>query len=84
MVDSNRIEGATEDAVGTLQDGMGGLLGDGASQARGKVKQVAGQAQGYYGEALDTVRDVTADQPLVALLAATGLGFLLGAIVARR
>ena len=84
MVDSNRIEGAAEDTVGKLQDGMGGLLGDGASQAKGKAKQVAGQAQGYYGEALDTIRDVTADQPLVALIAATGLGFLLGAIVARR
>ncbi len=84
MVDSNRIEGAAEDTVGKLQDGMGGLLGDGATQARGKAKQVAGQAQGFYGEALDTIRDITADQPVVALVAATGLGFLLGAIVSRR
>ncbi len=84
MVDSNRIEGAAEDTIGKLQDGMGGLLGDGATQARGKAKQVAGQAQGFYGEALDTIRDITADQPVVALVAATGLGFLLGAIVSRR
>ena len=84
MVDTNRIEGAAEDTVGKLQDGMGGLLGDGASQARGKVKQVAGQAQGFYGESLDTVRDVAADQPLVAIAAASLVGFVLGALFARR
>ncbi len=84
MVDTNRIEGAAEDAIGKVQDGMGGLLGDGAAQARGKAKQVAGQAQGYYGETLDTVRDLTADQPLVAILISTLLGFVLGALFARR
>lgn len=84
MVDTNRIEGAAEDTVGKVQDGMGGLLGDGAAQARGKARQVAGQAQGYYGETLDTVRDLTADQPLVALLISTVLGFVLGALFARR
>ena len=84
MVDSNRIEGAAEDAVGKVQDGMGGLLGDGAAQARGKAKQVAGQAQGFYGEALDTARDFTADQPLIAILVASLLGFIVGGIFARR
>ena len=84
MVDSNRIQGAAEDVVGKVQDGMGGLLGDTATQAKGKAREFAGQAQGYYGEALDTVRDVTSDQPLVAILAATGIGFLLGALIARR
>ena len=84
MVDKNRIEGAAEETVGKLQDGMGGLLGDGASQAKGKARQVAGQAQGYYGETLDTLRDLTADQPVLALLAASLLGFILGAVFARR
>ncbi len=84
MVDSNRIEGAAEDTVGKLQDGMGGLLGDGATQAKGKARQVAGQAQSYYGETLDTLRDLTADQPVVALLAASGIGFVLGALFSRR
>ena len=84
MIDSNRIEGATEDVVGKVQDGMGGLLGDGATQAKGKARQAAGEAQGYYGETLDTLRDLTADQPVVALLAATGLGFVIGALFARR
>ncbi len=84
MVDTNRLEGAAEDTVGKLQDGMGGLLGDTATQAKGKAKQFAGQAQGYYGETLDTVRDLTSDQPLVAVAAAVGVGFILGALLARR
>ncbi len=84
MVDTNRIEGAAEDAVGKVQDGMGGLLGDGAAQAKGKAKQVAGQAQGYYGETLDTVRDFTADQPLVVILVASLIGFIGGALFSRR
>ena len=84
MVDANEIKGAAEDTVGKLQDGMGGLLGDTATQAKGKAKQFAGQAQGYYGDTLDTVRDVTSDQPLIAIAVATGLGFVLGALIARR
>lgn len=84
MVDTNRIEGAAKDTVGKLQDGMGGLLGDSATQAKGKVKQVAGQAQGYYGDTLDSVRDATSDQPLIAIAVATGIGFVLGALIARR
>ena len=84
MVDTNRLEGAAEDTVGKLQDGMGGLLGDTATQAAGKAKQFAGQAQGYYGETLDTVRDLTSDQPLIAVAAAVGVGFILGALLARR
>lgn len=84
MVDTNKIEGTAEDTVGKLQDGMGGLLGDTATQAKGKAKQFAGQAQSYYGDTLDSVRDVTADQPLIAVAVATGLGFILGALIARR
>jgi uncharacterized protein YjbJ (UPF0337 family) len=84
MVDTNGIEGATEDTIGKVQDSMGGLLGDGAAQAKGKAKQVAGQAQGYYGETLDTVRDFTADQPLVVILVASLVGFIGGALFSRR
>ncbi|WP_419730111.1 CsbD family protein [Lichenicola sp.] len=84
MVDINSVEGAAKDTVGKVQDGMGGLLGDTAQQAAGKAKQFAGQAQGYYGDTLDSVRDVTSDQPLVAIAVATGVGFILGALLARR
>ena len=84
MVDGNSIQGAAEDALGKVQDGMGGLLGDTATQAKGKAKQFAGQAQGLYGDTLDNVRDLTADQPLIAVAAAVGVGFIIGALLARR
>jgi uncharacterized protein YjbJ (UPF0337 family) len=83
-MDSNKIDGVAEDVVGKVQDGMGGLLGDTATQAKGKAKQFAGQAQGAYGDTLDSVRDMTSDQPLLAVGVAVGLGFILGALVARR
>jgi uncharacterized protein YjbJ (UPF0337 family) len=84
MVDTNRIEGAAEDVIGKVQDGMGGLLGDTASQAAGKARQAAGQAQGYYGETLDTVRDFASDQPLAAMAAAGLFGLVAGILFARR
>ena len=84
MVDTNEAEGAVKDTVGKLQDGMGGVLGDTGMQAKGKAKQFAGQAQEYYGDTLDTVRDVASDQPLLALGVAVGVGFILGALIARR
>jgi len=84
MVDSNRIEGTAKDAIGKVQDGMGGLLGDGAMQAKGKAQQAVGQAQDYYGDRLDTARDFVADQPLLAILGASLVGFILGTIFARR
>ncbi|MBE7212516.1 MAG: CsbD family protein [Gluconacetobacter diazotrophicus] len=83
-MDSNRIEGAADDVVGKVQDGMGGLLGDTGTQAKGKANQFSGQAQEYYGEALDTIRDVAADQPFVVIAVAAGIGFVLGALFARR
>ena len=84
MVDTNQAEGAVKDTVGKLQDGMGGLLGDTGAQAKGKAKQFAGQAQEYYGDTLDSVRDIASDQPLLALGVAVGTGFILGALLARR
>ena len=84
MVDTNEAEGAVKDTVGKLQDGMGGVLGDTGMQAKGKAKQFAGQAQEYYGDTLDTVRDVASDQPRLALGVAVGVGFILGALIARR
>lgn len=82
-MDNDKIEGAAKEFVGRLQDGAGGLFGDTATQVKGKANQAAGQAQQAYGETLETVRDLAADQPLVAIAAAAGVGFILGAIFAR-
>jgi uncharacterized protein YjbJ (UPF0337 family) len=74
MVDENRIQGAVKDAVGKVEDAVGGLTGDVETQATGKSRQTAGQLQTVYGKAADEVRG----QPIVALLLAVAVGFFLG------
>ncbi|MDP9096037.1 MAG: CsbD family protein [Pseudomonadota bacterium] len=83
MVDENKVEGFARDIGGKLQDAAGGLTGDSGTQVRGKINQAAGQAQSMYGDVVDEVRDFTADQPLGALLAAVGVGVVIGFLLAR-
>ncbi len=83
MVDENRVEGTIKSATGKVQDTVGGVFGDTDTQVRGKANQYAGEAQSYYGEALDTVRDVAADRPVTALAAAAGVGLLIGLLIGR-
>lgn len=83
-MDRNEIEGTVNKATGRVQDAVGGLTGDAATQVRGKVNQAAGEVQRTYGEAVDSVRDMTRNEPLLALAIAGGIGFVLGALIARR
>ena len=84
MVDENRPEGFARNIGGKVQDAVGGLTGDTATEARGKVNQAAGEAQNMYGQVVDEVRDFTSDQPFGALVAAMGLGIVVGFLIARR
>jgi len=83
-MDENRVEGATRDIGGKVQDAVGGLTGDAATQLRGKANQAAGQAQNLYGQAIDGVSGFAREEPLTALLTALGVGVLLGFVIARR
>lgn len=83
-MDENRVEGTTRDAAGKVEEAAGNLTGDARTQARGRARQVAGQAQDVYGQAVDEVQEFARDQPIVALLLAAGVGFLLGAVLTRR
>ena len=83
-MDKNQIEGAAQDVGGKLQDAVGGLTGDTATQLRGKADQVAGQAQHAYGKVADEVGNVIHEQPLAMLLSMLGLGLLFGFLFARR
>jgi uncharacterized protein YjbJ (UPF0337 family) len=82
-MDENRIEGTARIIGGRVEDAVGGLTGDAATQARGKVNQAAGQAQQAYGAAIDDIKDFTTAQPLTALLTAMGVGVVLGFILGR-
>ena len=84
MVDENRMEGAARNIGGKIQDAVGAVTGDTATQARGQMNRAAGSAQQAYGEALDEVRSFASDQPVVALLSAMTLGVIIGFLLARR
>lgn len=89
MVDENRIEGAVRKTIGKLEDTVGQFTGDTSTQAEGKARRAAGAVQGAYGETLDTARGlayeiskITKDQPILSVLVAGSIGFILGRLSA--
>jgi uncharacterized protein YjbJ (UPF0337 family) len=78
MGDENRAEGTGRNLGGKIQDAVGAVTGDGATQARGQLSRAAGSAQNAYGQAVDEVRNFTSDQPIVAILSAMTLGVVIG------
>ncbi len=82
-MDENRIEGTAKDVGGKIQDAVGGLTGDGSTQARGKANQAAGQAQDVYGQMVDEMTGFAKDQPVAALLSAAGVGIVLGYLLSK-
>jgi uncharacterized protein YjbJ (UPF0337 family) len=84
MVDENRIEGTARNIGGKIQDAVGAVTGDKATQARGQMNRAAGTAQEAYGQVVDEVRNFASDQPIVALLSAMTLGVLIGFLLGRR
>jgi uncharacterized protein YjbJ (UPF0337 family) len=83
-MDENKVEGTVREATGKVQDAVGGITGDTATQLRGKAKQAAGQAQQVYSDTAEEVRQFASDQPLTTILLSVGFGFLLGYLVSRR
>jgi len=87
---AERVTGAFEDAAGRVQDAVGGLTGDAATQAKGKLHQAAGKAKGLYGQAADQAQNVYSgtisrvqDNPVAALLIAAGVGYVLARLLHR-
>ena len=87
-MDDDRIKGTATELGGKVKDAIGGITGDSKSEVEGKADQVSGSLQNAYGSAKDSVRDTAGNvggqieefvkaQPIVALLSAVGLGFLL-------
>ena len=48
-----RIEGATTQAEGRIQNGLGRLTGDSKLQLEGKAKEIKGKALDVYGRVID-------------------------------
>ena len=94
-MDQNRIEGAATNIGGKLKDAVGGLTGDTKTQAEGKMDQVSGQLQNAYGSAKDSAREAAGtmeeqitsfakERPLMAMLSAAGVGWMLSRLMQRR
>jgi uncharacterized protein YjbJ (UPF0337 family) len=71
---NDRVEGAARDFGGRVQETVGNMTGDAKTQAEGMYNQAAGQAQ----QAAAQVSDLVKAQPMVAMLLAIGVGYVLG------
>lgn len=56
-MDKKRIEGAVDQAKGSVKEAVGKVTGDSNLQAEGAADKVASKAKSAVGEAKDTVRD---------------------------
>lgn len=94
-MDEDRIKGAATDLGGKAKDTIGSLTGDAKTQAEGKADQASGQLQNAYGSAKDSAREAAGtieeqissfakERPLVALLSAAGVGWMLSRLTQRR
>ena len=55
------IEGVAREAVGRVQDAIGGFVGSGKTQVKGKLNEALGSAQQAYGKAKDRALDALDD-----------------------
>jgi uncharacterized protein YjbJ (UPF0337 family) len=78
------IKGVVGEVAGKIQKTVGELSGDDKMQLEGAAREVAGKAKAKYGEAVDDVRDLASRKPIAAIAMGVGVGFLLGALFARR
>jgi len=79
-----QAEGTIRNVAGMAEETAGRVTGDSTTELRGKARQVAGHAQTAVGEAMETVRHIAADQPMMAVLLAAGIGLIAGMLIARR
>ncbi|CAN5701732.1 hypothetical protein BH10PSE18_BH10PSE18_14240 [soil metagenome] len=79
-----QAEGSVQKIAGRVQDAFGAATGDKDIQLEGKARQVAGGAQQRYGEVLDQIRESAVANPLGVVALAAGVGFVFGALWARR
>ncbi len=80
---ASQAEGTIRNVAGKAEEAIGSMTGDTNTELRGKTRQAAGQAQAAVGDAIETVRHIASDQPIMAILLAAGIGFIAGMLVAR-
>lgn len=56
-----QIAGVTKQGLGRVQDAVGGLTGDGKTQAKGKLNEAAGAVQQAFGQLKGGAKDAFGD-----------------------
>jgi uncharacterized protein YjbJ (UPF0337 family) len=79
-----KTEGTMQNIAGRMQDAFGAATGDAGTQLEGKARQAAGRAQQSYGDVLNQVRESAVANPAGTIAVVAGVGFLLGALWAKR
>ncbi len=89
-MNEDKIDGTVKEFTGKAQSAAGDLLGDTKTSGEGRLKEAAGQAQEYYGQAADQIRGLSEEltdriheTPLLAVLGAMGLGYVIGRLSSR-
>jgi uncharacterized protein YjbJ (UPF0337 family) len=82
-MDENRVEGTVREFAGKAQGAAGDMLGDSKTSAQGRVNEAAGQATDQLRGLADELTDRIHETPLLAVLGAVGLGYLIGKITSR-
>jgi uncharacterized protein YjbJ (UPF0337 family) len=83
-MDENRVKDAGRRVIGRIEDAVGAAAGSTRTEGRGRAREALGEIQQGYGAAIDAARGFATEQPIMALLAAAGVGFLVGLMAARR
>jgi uncharacterized protein YjbJ (UPF0337 family) len=83
-MNEQEIKGAAGNLAGKVQGAAGALSGDTAQEIKGKAREVAGSVQEKAGHALSSARDIGASNPIGTALFAGAVGFVLGALFAKR
>jgi uncharacterized protein YjbJ (UPF0337 family) len=86
-MNDDQIEGTAREFAGRVKDAAGGFMGDARTQAEGKFDKAAGHIQQTYGAArnaagdgIETLSAQVRDQPILALLVAGAIGWVIGRI----
>jgi len=77
----DKIKDKAEETAGLGQEGLGRATGDRALHLEGKIRKHAAQASYGVNDCIDTIKEKTANDPIPALLIASGVGFLLAKIL---
>jgi uncharacterized protein YjbJ (UPF0337 family) len=90
-MNSDEIKGRAKGMAGKVQEEVGDVIGDRSTALEGAARQLEGRAQETYGQAREKLQDASQQvirqveqQPVVAVMVAGVVGFVLGLFAARR